>query len=94
MLRNIGFSTDRDERKKPYLDFSNNLENDLNTRIATQKALGVKDKDIEQDLVPQEDNTIQERLENYHNLVLYMDYKKGIMKEKFKICYLGKVLGK
>ena len=62
MLRNIGFSTDRDERKKPYLDFSNNLENDLNTRIATQRALGVKDKDIEQDLVPQEDNTIQERL--------------------------------
>ena len=25
MLRNIGFSTDRDERKKPYLDFSSNL---------------------------------------------------------------------
>lgn len=51
------------ENVKKYKDYSNSLGEDIRNTIEYSRAAGLKDDEIKNSLIPQEDNTIEQRLE-------------------------------
>lgn len=63
MSENQPVKNNKNNRMSQFTGFNQELRNDINNRISEQKFAGMSEKEIQESLIPKEDNEVQKRLD-------------------------------